>query len=128
MPACAVTGAVLLCTFGTAPASLNAIQPTVLVEGRPLADITMTAMGANVPPFAMCTSLSNPTVAAATSAALGVLTPMPCTPAIIGPWRPQAPTVVVGGKPVLTFGSGCVCAFGGQISMTSPGAMRTSAG
>jgi hypothetical protein len=59
---------------------------------------------------------------------MGTLTPMPCTPTIVGPWRPQVPTVLVGGKPVLTLGSGCMCAYGGQIMMTNPGATKTMAG
>jgi hypothetical protein len=40
-------------------------------------------------PFAYCTSPANPTVAAATEAALGVLTPMPCihvTTTKMGAW------------------------------------------
>jgi hypothetical protein len=99
-----------------------------MIEGKPAADITTTAMGVNIPPFAMCTSLANPAVAAATSAALGVLTPMPCTPAVVGTWIPQVPTVLVANKPILTMGSQCVCAYAGQISMVLPGALRTSAG
>jgi len=63
----------------------------------------------------------------ATSAALGVLTPMPCLPAVVGPWKPGAPRTMLGGKPALVSGSTCNCAFGGLISLTMPGAVRTTA-
>jgi hypothetical protein len=128
MPQTAVAGAVLTCSFGTAPATLNVLPTGVIIEDRPAATITATAMGVNIPPFAMCTSLANPAVAAATSAALGVLTPMPCTPAVVGTWIPQVPNVLVGGEPVLTMGAQCMCAYAGLIAMTFPGAMRTVAG
>ena len=95
------------------------------VDGR--IAITSTLTGANIPPFGMCTSLANPTVAAATSAALGVLTPMPCLPAVVAPWVPGAPRTLIGGKPALTSGSTCTCAYGGVISLTFPGAVRTMA-
>ena len=125
----AVQGAVMQCTFGLAPATLNPLPiPRVMIEGRPAATITDMAPMVNIPPFGMCQSLSNPTVAAATSAALGVLTPMPCVPATVGPWKPGALRTTIGGKPALVSGSTCNCAWGGLISLTMPGAVRTTAG
>jgi uncharacterized Zn-binding protein involved in type VI secretion len=124
----AVQGGVLQCTFGLAPATLNPLPVSrVMIEGRPAATITDIAPGVNIPPFGMCTSLSNPMVAAATSAALGVLTPMPCMPAVVGPWKPGAPRTLLAGTPALVSGSTCNCAWGGLISLTLPGAMRTTA-
>ncbi|TAM92052.1 MAG: DUF4280 domain-containing protein, partial [Jatrophihabitans sp.] len=76
--------------------------------------------------FGMCSSLANPTVAAATAAALGVLTPMPCVPAPVGTWVPPAPTTLVAGKPALASGAVLTCAWGGVISLTFPGAVRTN--
>jgi len=123
-----VSGASLQCSFGLAPAVLNPLPVTrVTIEGRPAATITDMAPMVNVPPFGMCTSLSNPTVAAATSAALGVLTPMPCIPVIAGPWKPGAARTTLGGKPALVSGSTCNCAYGGLITLTFPGAIRTTA-
>jgi hypothetical protein len=115
------------CTFGMAPASLN-VLPTgrIVVEGRPMANIMDHAPFVNIPPFAMCTSLANPTVAAATAAALGVLTPMPCIPATSAPWAPGAPMTQAGGAPALVSGSILTCNWGGVISLTLPGAMRTT--
>lgn len=123
----AVTGAVAMCSFGVAPSSLNFLPtPKVMIESRPAGTIMDNIPMVNVMPFGMCTSLSNPTVAAATSAALGVLTPMPCVPTIAGPWKPGATKTMIGGKPALDGACTCNCAFGGMISMTMPGAVRTT--
>lgn len=127
MPNPVVTGATLMCSFGMAPSTMNVIRPDVLVEGRPAGTITDMAPVANIPPFGMCSSLANPTVAAATSAALGVLTPMPCVPVIAGPWSPGAPTTLVGGVPALTAGSQLHCVYGGVITVAVPGSTRTEA-
>ncbi|WP_139983188.1 DUF4280 domain-containing protein [Nocardioides litoris] len=126
MPNPVVTGAMAMCSFGIAPSTLNFLPTSrVMIEGRPVGTIPDIAPGLNVPPFGMCTSLSNPQVAAATTAALGVLTPMPCVPVIAGPWKPGTPRTTAGGKPVLAAGSTCNCAWGGVVSITMPGAMRT---
>ncbi|HTZ43933.1 MAG TPA: DUF4280 domain-containing protein [Jatrophihabitans sp.] len=125
----AVTGAMLQCSFGMAPTTLNVLPlARVTIEGRPAAAITDMAPMVNIPPFGMCTSAANPTVAAATAAAMGVLTPMPCVPAVAGPWTPNAPTTTIGGKPALVAGASCVCSFGGVVSIAMPGALRTTAG
>ena len=47
-------------------------------------------MSADIMPFGMCISPSNPTVASATAAAMGVLTPMPCIPNTPAPWFSSA--------------------------------------
>lgn len=119
-----VMGAMAMCSFGMAPASLI-VPPEnrVLIEGRPAATITNSTI-ANIPTFGMCTTLSNPEVAAATTAALGVLTPMPCVPVLL-PWVPGSPTTLLGGQPALTLGSVCNCAFGGVVQIVDPGAVRT---
>jgi uncharacterized Zn-binding protein involved in type VI secretion len=118
-------GAMLQCSFGLAPSSLLPLPTSrVIIEGKPAATITDFAPMVNVPPFAMCTTLSNPTVAAATIAALGVLTPMPCVP-VTTPWKPGATTTIIGGKPALTAGSTCNCAWGGIIEIVFPGTIRT---
>lgn len=124
---CVVSGAMTMCSFGLAPSTLMVVAPRPMVEGRPVATITDVAPMANITPFGMCQSLANPIVAAATAAALGVLTPMPCVPAIPAPWLPMAPQTTVGGIPVLVAGSTCICAYGGSISLTMPGAVRTTA-
>jgi hypothetical protein len=73
----------------------------------------------------MCMSLANPVVATATAAALGVLTPMPCTPVTPAPWVPGSPTVMAGPAPALNNSSQCLCAYGGVITVTMPGQVQT---
>lgn len=75
----------------------------------------------NIMPFGMCQSLVNPTVATATTAAAGVLTPMPCVPATPGPWTPGAPTVMIGNMPALNDTSMCMCMWAGIIKITFAG-------
>ena len=82
-----VATATLQCTFGAAPSVLS-VLPTnrTMVGGPPGANIMDYIPMVNIMPFGVCTSLANPTVAAATSAAMGVLTPMPCIPVTVAPW------------------------------------------
>ena len=119
--------AMLQCSFGVAPATLSVVPPStnVVVEGKPAATITDMVPIMNVPPFGMCMSLANPSVAAATAAALGVLTPMPCMPAIAGPWVPAAPKTFIGSRPALAAGSTATCVWGGVITITQPGTIKT---
>ena len=117
-----VAGATLACPFGLAPGTLNVLPSTAMVENRPPATILDIAMGINITPFGLCTSLTNPVTAAQTTAASGVLTPGACTPIVSAPWAPGAPMTLVGGKPALTLGSTCVCIYGGVITIVNPGA------
>jgi uncharacterized Zn-binding protein involved in type VI secretion len=121
-PAAAMS-ALTTCSFGVAPASLIVERPTVLIEGKPAAAITDSEL-VNIPTFGMCMSLANPEVAAATTAALGVLTPMPCVP-VLSPWQPGDPTVLISGIPALTAGCQCLCGYGGVVEMTFSGTVRT---
>lgn len=114
-------GALLKCSFGMAPAALNVLPANGVMSGAADANIGDNKPMVNVPPFAMCTSLANPQVAAATAAALGVLVPMPCVPALVAPWTPGSPTVMVGGLPALEAGSKLMCMFGGVIGITVAG-------
>ena len=65
-------GAMMQCSFGVAPSSL-VVLPTsqVMAGGPPAATIMDNAPIVNIPPFGMCNSPSNPTVAVATAAAAG---------------------------------------------------------
>jgi hypothetical protein len=114
-------GAALQCSFGVAPSALVVLPTNKTLTTTPAATIADSQPVVNVPPFGMCQSIANPSVAAATAAALGVLTPMPCLPVPTGPWVPGSPTVLIGGTPALDSTSKLICSWGGVISITSPG-------
>lgn len=123
-----VSGAVLQCPFGAAPSNLNVTsQSTCIVSGQPAATIQDAQGMVNIQPFGLCSSLANPQVAAATAAALGVLTPQPCMPQTAGTWIPTSPTTMIDGKPCLTSDCKVICGNGmGTIQITSPGQMKVS--
>lgn len=98
MGMCVCGGAVLSCPFGMAPSILMVTPEKKVVNSMPLATIVDNKPFVNIMPFGMCSSIANPQVAAATAAALGALTPMPCLPVISAPWTPGSPTVLIGGS------------------------------
>jgi hypothetical protein len=112
----------LKCSFGVAPSVFVAapIPGTPMVLSAMPAGTIMDILPTNVPPFGMCQSMSNPAVASATAAAMGALTPMPCTPVISAPWAPPAVAAHTRMLPVATVDSKCMCAFGGVISVSAP--------
>lgn len=121
MAVAVVAGASIMCTMGTSPGTLIATnQPTVLVGGKPIGTVADAAPFSNLVPCGMCTSMANPAVASATAAALGVLTPQPCTPTPAGVWI-CAGTPLIGGVPALNNTASLTCAFGGAVSITNPG-------
>lgn len=115
------TGAVMQCSFGAAPSTFVATPKTVQTNMMDAGNIMDNKPIANIPPFGVCTSLANPTVASATAAALGVLTPMPCVPVIAAPWAPGAPTVLVANMPALNNTSKLMCNWGGVIQIAFAG-------
>lgn len=114
-------GAMMQCSFGAAPSSLVVLPTKSVLTGSPAASIMDHVPLVNILPFGMCSSVANPTVAAATAAALGVLTPMPCIPATSAPWVVGAPTVLVGNMPALNNSAKLMCNWGGVIQILTPG-------
>ncbi|MDQ3039389.1 MAG: DUF4280 domain-containing protein [Pseudomonadota bacterium] len=111
-----------MCSFGVAPSSLVVLPINRTLSGnQPAANIMDHVPMVNVLPFGMCITPSNPTVASATSAASGVLTPMPCIPATTSPWVTGAPTVLIGNKPALDNTHMCMCMWGGVVTVSVPG-------
>lgn len=113
--------AMCACTFGTTPSAMQVLPTSRVVSSMPIACIMDYIPMVNIMPFGMCNTLSNPMVASATAAALGVLTPMPCIPVTTAPWAPGSPTVFVGGKPALNHSSKLMCMYGGVIQINNPG-------
>ena len=121
MPTQTCLGGMMMCTMGLAPSSLVPTPKTVMTSFVTAANILDHKPMVNIMPFGACTCPGNPTVAAATTAAMGVLTPMPCIPNTPAPWIAGAPPVLLCGAPALNETSKLVCVYGGSISFTFPG-------
>ena len=117
-------GASMMCSFGAAPSTLVVLPTNKVLAGAPAANIMDNKPIVNIPPFGMCMSMANPTVAAATAAALGVLTPMPCVPVTTAPWIVGSPTILLGNMPTLDNNSKLMCNWGGVIQIVSPGQFK----
>jgi Domain of unknown function (DUF4280) len=120
-------GASLQCSFGTSSSSL-VVEPVhhASASQNPAANVDDCQPLINIMPFALCTSLANPTVAAATAAAMGALTPMPCIPVTPSPWSPGSIKVQLGGAAALEASSTLTCNWGGVIQITAAGQTKAS--
>lgn len=114
-------GAMLKCSFGLAPGTLQVLPLSQVMTAVADANIMDNKPMVNILPFGMCTSMANPLVAAATAAAMGVLVPMPCIPLTTAPWMPGSPTVLLGNLPALNNASKLMCMAGGVIEIAVPG-------
>lgn len=117
MPRHVVDGAVLRCSFGAMPSMLGVPPVNGSWNTTPAATIMDHVPSVNIRPFGMCMSLANPQVAAATSAALGVLTPQPCMPCTMTPWSPGVASSTLAGAPILNDISVLQCNWGGVITV-----------
>ena len=126
MPNQVVNTAVTMCSFGAAP-SMLAVLPAnrTMCFKQPAANILDHIPITNIVPFGMCMSPANPAVAAATTAAMGVLTPMPCVPVTPAPWAPGAVTVMIANQSALDDVSICNCTWGGVIKINFAGQATT---
>ena len=125
MPMHVCAGATLQCSFGVAPSQFVVLPINKVIDTMPGANIMDHIPMVNIMPFGMCTTPSNPMVAAATAAALGVLTPMPCIPVTPAPWVPGAPTVMLAFQPALDNTCQLMCTWGGVIAVVDPGQTQT---
>ena len=126
MPNQVVNTAVMMCTMGVAPSTLVVLPANrTMCFSQPAANIMDHIPMTNIMTFGMCQSPANPQVAAATTAAMGVLTPMPCIPATSAPWAPGAATVMIANQPALDDVSKCMCNWAGVISINFAGQATT---
>ena len=118
----------LQCSFGMAPSTFSVIDPMrPKVQNKPTGNIMDNKPMVNIMPFGMCQSMANPTVSAATAAAAGGLTPMPCVPVIMAPWTPGG-MAKISNFPALLDNCKCICNWGGNISVTMPGNVCNASG
>jgi Domain of unknown function (DUF4280) len=122
MPLQVCMGATMQCSMGAAPSSLVVLPINRVLTGQvPDANIMDHIPMVNIMPFGVCMSPAFPATAAATAAALGVLTPMPCIPGTLSPWVTGAPTVLLANFPTLDNVSQLMCIFGGVIQFIDAG-------
>lgn len=122
MPSFVCSTAQMQCSMGSAPSVLTVLPVrTVNLCSKPQANISDFQPMVNIAPFGLCRSMANPTVASATAAAMGVLTPMPCIPNTTSPWMSGKSDVLVKGMPALMDNCQLMCMWAGNIKITSNG-------
>jgi hypothetical protein len=116
MPNLVCTGATLQCSFGAMPATFAAsgIQTSA---GGPVGVVTDVTT-ANVPPFGICTSPSNPGASSGS--------PPPCIPVLLAPWSPGSARVTIGGVSALDDSCQCTCTWGGVVTVSAAGQTAAS--
>lgn len=106
-----VSGSSAICSFGGV-LTLNAVG-NVMIENKPVLTIKDNIPGANIIFSGVCSSpMKGPT-------------PTPCVFAPAGPWFMGTLNTKVKYMPVVDNSCSLMCAFGGKITVTFPGALRT---
>ena len=120
------SGATMKCTFGDRKAKLTVYPDrTVFLTGQPMANISDHTSLYNIAPFGKCHTTSFPPTGAATAAAHGKLTPMPCVPGTNSNWMNGKNDYIIKGDPALLKSSFCRCCYGGVITITDDGQRDT---
>lgn len=115
-----VQGTLLKCSFGNAPTPMMVLPDKKVNAMFPVAVKSDHIPLLNILPFGMCSNPANPMVAAATAAALGVLTPVPCIPCTMQEWSGFCEKVKVHGAEALNMDSKLSCLYGGNIQVAAP--------
>lgn len=117
-----VAGAKMKCSFGDKEAILTApFSHGYYCNEKPVLNIMDFKPMVNIMSFGMCSSMTNPTVAAATAAANGKLQKMPCIPMVVTPWLNGKMDVMVENQPAILNNSKNMCVYCGQITIEKDG-------
>ncbi|WP_139488160.1 DUF4280 domain-containing protein [Brevibacillus dissolubilis] len=117
-----VAGAVLGCSFGSEQSKLKTpFSHGVYIKNKAQMNIKDFTPLVHIMPFGKCSSLSNPTVAAATAANNGVLKEMPCIPVVTMPWINGKADVLIDEEPALLNKCTNQCMYCGTISIQDDG-------
>jgi hypothetical protein len=114
-------GATLKCMFALPPGTTKLIVLPLnrtMTSNKPAANIMDHKPFVNVPTFGMCQSPTNPLFIAATAAALGTPTPVPCIPGTMTPWSPGSLTVKLNQFEALNMTSMLTCTFGAPMCIS----------
>lgn len=117
------SGATLRCSCGDKRSELT-VSPnrTVFLTGLPpMANISDHVSLLNIHPFGRCHTTKYPATGSATAANHGHLTPMPCVPGTITPWKNGKDDYIARGCPALLKSSYCKCMWGGTITIIDDG-------
>lgn len=120
MESIVIQGTLLKCSFGNVPAPIMVLPDKKVNSMLPAAVKSDHIPLLNILPFGMCSNPANPMVAAATAAAFGVLTPMPCIPCTAQEWSGACSRVKIHGKEAIHTGSRLSCLYGGTIQIAAP--------
>lgn len=115
-----IQGTLLKCSFGNLPTPIMVLPDKKVNATLPVAVKSDHIPFVNILPFGMCNNPVNPVVAAATAAAFGVLTPMPCIPCTVGDWEGGNRKVLIGGQEAIHMGCSLKCLYGGEIKVVAP--------
>ncbi|SRR5579884_957793 len=118
MPPLVSNAATLSCSMAAPPVDVplaTAPKSTPVNAGSPAASVGDYVPLTNIPSFGVCSAPGNPAVAASPAGKA------PCMPMVNGPWTPGAAKVKIGGQPALHQGCQAMCAWGGVITISTPG-------
>ncbi len=124
MPNHVCHGALLKCPMAVPPGTSSMVVMPLhmcMTSNVPAANINDHLPFVNILPFGMCQSPSNPMFIAATAAALGTPTPVPCIPMTMAPWVVGSPTVMLDNMPALNKSSTLLCNWAGVITIQMEG-------
>ena len=115
-----IQGTLLKCSFGNAPVPIMVLPDKKVNSMLPVAVKSDHIPFLNILPFGMCSNPANPMVIAATAAAMGVLTPVPCIPCTVQDWTGACGKVKIKGKEVINMDSRLQCLYGRSIQTAAP--------